>query len=259
MNGLLKQADEPLFPEIAWEAPQTKTAAKKLLILGGQFSRVGEVQSAYTSAIRAGIGEVRIVLPDKLRSTIGQADHVLYVSSTPAGSMDKSAYPELKAFINESDGSLVGSGAGKHPDTAVIIEQILLDIKEPLVLTGDVVDLISHKPELLGVHTQRVLVASPQQYVKLANLLKLPVEIVRDENLLSKVKLLQSINEQLGLVLVMAGHDTLINHGSKTSHTAVRQTVSDIESAAWLAVYYLQHQDKFKASTAAVFEMNKSS
>src|SRR5258708_2443063 len=87
-----KQGSEPLFPDLVWSRPETKQTAGKLLIIGGNVHGFSAVGNAYTEAIKAGIGTVRIILPDVLRKTVSkllpEAD---FTASTPSGSFGQKA------------------------------------------------------------------------------------------------------------------------------------------------------------------------
>ncbi len=67
---LKQQPDQPLFPDIAWQKPEQKALAGKLLILGGSAHGFAAVAQAYTDAGNAGVGQCRVVLPDALKKTI---------------------------------------------------------------------------------------------------------------------------------------------------------------------------------------------
>ena len=63
----LKQTSgKPLFPDIEWQKPEQKNLAGKLLIIGGNKLGFAAVAQAYTDALKAGIGECRVILPDSL-------------------------------------------------------------------------------------------------------------------------------------------------------------------------------------------------
>jgi len=60
-----KQASEkPLFPDIAWSKPEMRSFAGKLAIVGGNKLGFAGVAEAYGTALEAGVGEVRVLMPD---------------------------------------------------------------------------------------------------------------------------------------------------------------------------------------------------
>lgn len=256
MPELLKQADQPLFPETLWEKPQTKAASKKLLIIGGHLGQIEPVQRAYSCSIDAGIGEAKLILPDKLSPQIGRPDNVLYVRSTSSGSIAKSAIADIEAFTKESDGVLVSGGLSKHPDSTVVLEHLLLYIDKPLIFTDEPLGLIGHRLGQFISKPDVLLVSLTQGFIKLADYLNLPQEISPRSSLLNKVALAESISRQTKFKLVLNGKDLIVAVGSKTSYTKLKRLPSSEETAAYMAVYYMQHPKKFRALTTAAHQIS---
>src|SRR5688500_9831802 len=122
MVEILKQKDQPLFPNVLWDKPVNKTAAKKLLIIGGNQQRFQKVQQAYQFAKAAGIGEAKVLLPDSSEPSLGELPDALFAPSTPAGSMDKSAIEMIQKLSKEVDGLLLIGDLTKNPSTIALLE-----------------------------------------------------------------------------------------------------------------------------------------
>src|SRR5579859_2484419 len=92
----LRQTEKPLFPELEWSRPETKTQAGKLLIVGGNVHGFAAPAEAYGEVMKAGVGTVRVLLPESLRRSVGklfpEAD---FAPSTPSGSFAANALAEL--------------------------------------------------------------------------------------------------------------------------------------------------------------------
>src|SRR3989344_7199327 len=105
----LKQStDQPLFPDLLWSRPENKAQAGKLLIVGGNLHGFTAPAGAYSAAEKAGIGVVRVILPDKLQKTVGkmipEAD---FVTSTPVGSFGRQALAQMIEDARWANGVLL--------------------------------------------------------------------------------------------------------------------------------------------------------
>ena len=77
-----QSADAPLFPDIEWSKPEQRSFAGKLGIVGGNKLGFAGVAEAYGVATNAGVGQVRVLLPDVLRKTIPSAITINLISNT---------------------------------------------------------------------------------------------------------------------------------------------------------------------------------
>ena len=66
----------PLFPDVEWSRPEQRTMRGRLGIIGGNKLGFAGVAEAYTTALQAGAGEVRVLLPDILKKTMKYIESV---------------------------------------------------------------------------------------------------------------------------------------------------------------------------------------
>ena len=71
MYWLRQEQSKPLFPELEWSRPENRLAAGKLLVAGGNAHGFAAPAEAYTAAVKAGAGTVRVLLPDAIRKIVG--------------------------------------------------------------------------------------------------------------------------------------------------------------------------------------------
>src|SRR5579884_1402879 len=137
----LKQADEPLFPDILWSRPENRRHAGKLLIIGGHSQSFSAVSEAYAAARLAGAGTVRVIVPDKLRPMLSTIfPEAEYGASTDIGSFSRQAMAEVLDAADWADGVLLAGDFGRNSETAVLLENIVSRYKGLLCLAGDSVD-----------------------------------------------------------------------------------------------------------------------
>jgi len=149
---LKQEPTTPLFPNIEWQKPEQRALAGKLLIIGGNAHGFAAVAQAYQDAVKAGAGEVRVVLPDALKKAIDPlALDCVYVPTNASGGLTKDALPALKGAAAWADALLFIGDAGRNSETAILYEQLLQAFPDKLaIITRDAIELVkSQWPDLL--------------------------------------------------------------------------------------------------------------
>lgn len=154
-------ANTPLYPDIEWNKPEQRSMAGRLGIIGGNklgFAGVGE---AYSIAMSAGVGEIRVLLPDILRKTVPPSiTDAKFAATNPSGSLSRDALSEMKALGEWSTGILLIGDAGRNSETAILYEDFVRDYHGPLTITRDAIDLLKNTPDLVVERPDTLLVAS---------------------------------------------------------------------------------------------------
>lgn len=162
-----QSSTEPLFPDIEWNKPEQRTRAGKLLIIGGNKLGFVAVASAYSDAEALGAGQIRVLLPDVLKSSIPVTIlDTVYTASTLSGGISKDDIATVKAALAWSDHALLIGDAGRNSETAMVYEQ-LLATDTPLTITRDAVDLLKQTAEIMIQRPHTTLVVSFAQLQKL--------------------------------------------------------------------------------------------
>ncbi len=161
-------ADKPLFPELLWSRPENKQTAGKLLIIGGnQFGFVSPAE-AHKAAQTAGVGQVRLILPDSLRPYVGNHfDGGDLAPSTPSGSFARAALAMFLESADWADGVLLAGDVGHNSETAILLESFLSKYKGQLTLTGDAIDYFVADASALLERPKTLLAISFVQLQKL--------------------------------------------------------------------------------------------
>ena len=160
--------NKPLFPDIEWSKPEQRSQAGRLGILGGNKLGFAGVAEAYSTALQAGVGEVRVLLPDVLKKTIpASITDAIFGATNPSGSLAKDARGELEALAQWSTGVLMIGDAGRNSETAIAYENFLKDYTGPLTITRDAVDLIKNSSQAIVDRPDTLLVVSFAQLQKL--------------------------------------------------------------------------------------------
>lgn len=164
-----KQTPEtPLYPDVAWSKPEQRSRAGNLGIVGGNKLGFAGVAESYSAAREAGVGEIRILLPDVLRKTIPTSiTDAVFGATNPSGSLAKDARAELHALGQWANNILLVGDAGRNSETAILYENFLQDYTGPLTITRDAVDLIKNDASVLVERPDTLLVVSFAQLQKL--------------------------------------------------------------------------------------------
>ncbi len=254
-----KQTDKPLFPDLIWSRPENKRQAGKLLIVGGNLHGFAAPAEAYQTTEAAGIGIVKVLLPDVLKKVVGQIiEHGEYAPSTPSGSFSQKGLDELLLLDNWSDGTLLAGDFGRNSETAILIEKFLHKTSSPLTITKDAVDYITSAPQMALDHPKISIVLPVAQLQLLAKQLNHSRPIRFGMDLLQLVEALHELSSKhrINLITKHLEHILVAVEGN----VSITKLLKDIpiwrlKTAAYISVWWLQNADKpFEALTTAVFE-----
>jgi len=196
-----KQGNEPLFPDLVWSRPQTKQSAGKLLIIGGNVHGFAAVGNAYAEAMKAGVGTVRIVLPDALQKTVSKLlPEAEFAISTPSGSFGQAALAQLLEQASWAEGVLIAGDLGRNSETAIVLEKFVYKYIRQLTLTKDAIDYFTHAPQSITNRPATALVLSIAQLQQLAVAAKFELAFTFDMDLLHLIEALQQFSQKFSLM-----------------------------------------------------------
>lgn len=139
-----EQADEPLFPNILWSRPETKSQSGSFVIIGGNTHGFHSVFAAYGEVQSLGVGEIRVALPDSLKKhTSTFFPEALYLPSTPGGTFSKKGFEQLLHLCELSDGILLPGNVENNSETSLLFEQLLASTDLPTAIAKDAFDSLS--------------------------------------------------------------------------------------------------------------------
>lgn len=257
----LKQGKEPLFPDLLWSRPENRQHAGKLLIIGGHAHGFAAPAEALTAAEKAGIGVVRVMLPDHIRSQLtkiaGPHLPTEFAPSTPSGSFASKALAEMLASAAWADGVLLAGDLGRNSETAIVLEKLLAKTTMPLTLTKDAVDYFTTNSQAVLSRPNTCLVLTIAQLQKLATNAKFATAFTFSMELLQLVEALHNFSLQYGAHLIVKHLDNLlVASGGQISSTKTSQDLEDswrVATAAKTAVWWLQNPSKpFEALTTSL-------
>lgn len=160
--------EKTLFPDIEWSKPEQLHLRGKLGIIGGNKLNFVSVSENYNEANKLGVGEVKILLPDKLKKDIPKnMTNVKFASSNSSGGLSKDALPEMNALADWSNAILMIGDTGQNSETAVLYENFINLYGGLLTITRDAFDLIKNNSQNIIERKDTLLVLSFAQIQKL--------------------------------------------------------------------------------------------
>lgn len=188
---------EPLFSDVLWSKPENKATAGSLGIVGGNDTSFLSVANAYQTAVKTGIGEVKMVLPEGLKKSLGNLPGTNFASTNNSGSLSKDAKPQLEALFSESDGLLLVGDIGRNNETQLLYENFVRQINplsstKPVIICRDAVDILMGVMNEIIVRDNIVLVLSFAQLQKLFQNLYYPIVLVHS---IQAIKLVEALHK----------------------------------------------------------------
>ncbi len=253
----LRQTTKPLFPELEWSRPENKLQAGKLLIIGGNAAGFAVPAESYAAAVRAGIGVVRVLLPESLRRSVGKLfPEAEFVPSTPSGSLALQSLAELLGASMWADGILLPGDISRNSETTVLLEGFLEKYQGQTTLTKDVADIFCQQPISILHRPQTLLVLAMGQLRKLGSEAHFPRAFTSEMGLVQLAENLHEFTKRFPLCIITRhqGH-YIAATGGQISTTPVHNEspVWRAKLAATASVWWLQNPTKpFEALTTAV-------
>lgn len=207
-----KQAREgPLFPDIEWNKPEQKRLAGKLTIIGGNKLGFAAPAQAYGDALQAGVGEVRVVLPDALRKAIPptMTDSV-FVPTNGSGGIAKDAEEEILGTAAWADAVLLIGDTGRNSETSIVLESLLQRYHGQLILTRDSVDLLRSSAEIMLLREHTLLVVSFAQLQKIFQAVYYPKTLIFSMQLTSLVEALHKFTITYPVTIAVLHQEQLL-------------------------------------------------
>ena len=206
----------PLFPDIEWSKPERRDQAGNLAVIGGNKLGFAGVAEAYSQTLEAGVGSVKVLLPDVLKKTIPPTmNDVIFGASNPSGSLAKDAFTEMQAIGSWAHGVLLVGDAGRNSETAIVYENFIREYEGMLTITRDAIDLVKNGSLQLVERPDTLLIVSFAQLQKLFQSVYYPKILTFSMQLAQLVEALHkfTITYPCSLVVLHKDHIVIASKG----------------------------------------------
>lgn len=188
-------------------ADANKYSVGSLICICGSNGYAGAAILSLRSALRAGVGFVRCVLPKSIYPIVSSAvpEAVFTVmNDSENGTLKAESIKDILRLADRADAMLIGCGMGCNEDTRKIVSAVLENCSLPVLLDADGINCVSKHINSLR-ETRCDIVVTPHEK-EMERLCKMPVsEICKNRE-----QCAVSFSDRYGVVTVLKGKDTLI-------------------------------------------------
>jgi hypothetical protein len=258
MNTFWKKQtkNKPLYSDLAWDKPENKKHAGKLLIIGGNTHEFSAPGQSYEIAEKSGIGVAKVLLPDALQKSVGRIlENGEYAPSNKSGSFAKNALDSWLQWADWADGVLIAGDLGRNSETAIVLEKFISNCSKPLVITKDAIDYFRANALTVAKRPSTVLVLSLSQLQKFCIEIGWTTPVTYSMGLAQLVELLHNLTDTYPASFVTVHNDVyFVAHKGmvSTTNSEIPETWR-VPTSASSAVWLIQNQNRpFEALTSAV-------
>ncbi len=130
------QTDQPLFPDLVWDQPQTRSQQPRLLIIGGRQQSLTAPLALYQQLQPH--SRLKVVVPDTWQKRLPQPPpEIVFAPSNPSGALARRGLEQLLALAQTSDGLIVGGSIGENRETSQLVQDLISQVSQPTILVGE--------------------------------------------------------------------------------------------------------------------------
>ncbi len=222
-------------------------------IVGGSIGKSGAVILASQAALRSGAGLVSAVVPNCINTAFEASctEAMSYPVKDKDGFFSKEAFVDIVKFVHDKDVICFGMGLGVFDDALYLLES-LLELKKPMVIDADGLNVLSKNVSLLKkTNGGIILTPHPKEFSRLIGLtthdviknrLKLTVEFAKDYNVVVVLKMADTlISNGESIFINTSGNPGLSTGGSGDVLSGIIASLiaqgNDVLSASCLGVF----------------------
>ena len=180
----------------------------KILLLCGSLGFTGAAYLAAMGALRSGAGLVFLGVPESIYTieAVKLNEAIVFPLPDEDGKLSEKALPEILERLPKMDAVLIGPGLGVSAGTKAVLTAVLEQYSGPVVVDADGISLLkTHKDILRGRTGPTVLTPHAGEFTRLG------YAIGAD-----RVAAAEAAARDLGCILLLKGHDTVITDGETT-------------------------------------------
>ncbi len=179
----------------------------RVLVVAGAPGYSGAAYFAASAAMRTGSGLVVLAAPETVYPILAVKLNEVIVRSFSAvdgGGFSKRALIGIKEEANQADVLAIGPGLGRHPQTAALVKDLILEVNKPVILDADGLNAFEGREKALRRH--RGPLAVTPHIGEFARLTGKSKEEIQSQ----KTFLVKQFAEEIRGVVLLKGHRTLI-------------------------------------------------
>ncbi len=227
-----------------------------LLMLSGSLGKTGAAVMAGKAALKMGAGLVTAGVPKSCLPIVARSMMELMTEPLPEteiGTLSAEALPEILELLEHKDAMMLGPGISTHESTKGLVLSLIPQIKVPMVLDADALNILASRPALLkSLSKPAVVTPHPGEFARLVNL---PLKDV----LARKLELVPRFAAKYGVYVVLKGFRTLtatpegMTFINPTGNPGMATAGSGDVLSGMLASMIMQEKNILDAILAAVY------
>ena len=178
----------------------------RVLLICGSCGYTGAPYLAAMGALRCGAGMVYLGVPESIYEieAVKLTEPIVFPLPDRGGVLCEDALTEIGKMLPNMDAVLIGPGLGKSTGAEAVVCYLAQQAVCPLILDADGINLMTgHKDILRGRTGATIITPHEGEFVRLTG-----------ESIENRVDAAVKLAEDLGLIVVLKGHGTLITDGT---------------------------------------------
>ena len=227
-----------------------------LFVLSGSLGKTGAAVMAGKAALKMGAGLVTVGTPKSCLSLVARSMVELMTEPMPETSEKTFSEDALElslSLLEGKDAFLIGPGISTHDSTARFVKALLPQVRVPVVLDADALNILSPHPEIFKtLKIPVILTPHPGEFARLLNCSTSQVTK-------NKLELASRFAQEYGVYLVLKGYRTLTatpdgkTFINPTGNPGMATAGSGDVLSGMLAAMIIQEKDILPAVLAAVY------
>jgi NAD(P)H-hydrate epimerase len=207
-------------PNLPRRQPDThKGDYGRALLVGGSRGMSGAISLAGMAALRGGAGLVTLAVPDRCLETVAGFEPCYMTLPVPCderGYLTLDALPAIQSAAGQATCVALGPGLGRTPGITQLVTELYTSLACPLVLDADGLNALSSAVRgFVGAAGPRILTPHPGEFRRIVAACR---GADGDEGDEGDESLALQLAEELGAVIVLKGHRTLVTDGRLQYH-----------------------------------------
>lgn len=227
-----------------------------LFIIAGSVGKTGAAVMAAKAALRTGAGLVTVGTPRSCLPMVAGGRVELMTEpllETEEKTISAEALPQALTLLKGKDALLIGPGISTQSGTAAFFAELLPEVKLPVVIDADGLNILSLEPELLTrLPKTAILTPHPGEFARLVGL---PLRDV----IKRKLELAPAFAQKYGVVLVLKGYRTLVcapdgrTYVNPTGNPGMATGGSGDVLSGMIGSFLMQDKEALQGALAAVY------
>lgn len=206
---MLKLNHESVLKLLPDRSPQAhKGDFGRVLLLCGSRGYTGAAALAAMGALRSGAGLVYLGVPESIYAieAVKLTEPIVLPLLDECGTYSAAASEEVSKLLPKMDAVLIGCGMGQSDGALEVLGTVLSQADCPVVVDADGINLLSaHKDMLRGRCAPVILTPHAGEFQRLGGSISLSRELAAE-----------SLAQELGCMILLKGHHTIITDGHRT-------------------------------------------